>query len=102
MTMERAMAIMTGAVERYDGWVASHTGDGFMGLFGLPTAHEDDPARAVSAAIEMVGCIDTFAAELRPAGSSSRSGWASTAARSWCATRPRAAPPGTRASTATR
>ena len=52
--MER-VRIMTGAVERYDGWVASHTGDGLMALFGLPLAHEDDPARAVSAAIEMVG-----------------------------------------------
>ena len=68
LTMEQAMAIMTGAVERYDGWVASHTGDGFMSLFGLPTAHEDDPARAVSAAIEMVGAIDQFAEQLRPSG----------------------------------
>ncbi len=64
-TMERAMAIMTGAVERYEGWVASHTGDGFMAIFGLPTAHEDDPARAVSSAIEMVGAIDELARELR-------------------------------------
>ena len=68
MTMERAMAIMSGAVERYDGWVASHTGDGFMSLFGIPTAHEDDPARAVSAAIEMVAAIDRFAGELRTGG----------------------------------
>ena len=37
------MAIMTGTVERYEGWVSSHTGDGFMALFGLPSAHEDDP-----------------------------------------------------------
>ncbi len=67
-TMERAMAIMTGAVERYEGWVASHTGDGLMALFGLPSAHEDDPARAVSAAIEMVDTMDRFAEELRRHG----------------------------------
>lgn len=67
-TMERAMAIMTGTVERYEGWVSSHTGDGFMALFGLPSAHEDDPARAVSSAIEMVGAIDLFGQELRPNG----------------------------------
>jgi class 3 adenylate cyclase len=67
-TMERAMAIMTDAVERYDGWVATNTGDGFMALFGLPSAHEDDPARAVIAAIEMVGAIDRFGEELRPNG----------------------------------
>jgi class 3 adenylate cyclase/tetratricopeptide (TPR) repeat protein len=68
MTMERAMAIMTGAVERYEGWVASHTGDGFMGLFGLPIAHEDDPARAVSAALEMIEGVNEFASELRSGG----------------------------------
>ncbi|MDH5244003.1 MAG: adenylate/guanylate cyclase domain-containing protein, partial [Chloroflexota bacterium] len=67
-TMERAMAIMTGAVERYEGWVASHTGDGLMALFGLPSAHEDDPARAVSAAIEMVDTIDRLAEDLRRNG----------------------------------
>ena len=67
-TMERAMDIMSGAVERYDGWVATHTGDGFMALFGVPSAHEDDPARAVSAAIEMVGAIGRLGDELRPTG----------------------------------
>lgn len=67
-TMERAVAIMTGAVELYDGWVASHTGDGFMALFGLPAAHEDDPARAVSSSIDMVGAIGRYAEELRPRG----------------------------------
>ena len=67
-TMERAVAIMTEAVERYDGWVASHTGDGFMALFGLPAAHEDDPARAVSSSIDMVGAIGLYAEELRPKG----------------------------------
>jgi class 3 adenylate cyclase len=67
-TMERAMAAMSGAVERYGGNVASHTGDGFMALFGLPAAHEDDPARAVSAAIEMVRAVDALAGELLPDG----------------------------------
>ena len=28
ITMERARALMNEAVERYDGWVASNTGDG--------------------------------------------------------------------------
>ena len=65
-TMERAMVVMSGAVERYDGWVANHTGDGFMALFGLPTAHEDDPARAVSAALEMVKAVDELAEAQRP------------------------------------
>ena len=63
-TMERAMAVMSGAVQRYEGWVATHTGDGLMALFGLPTAHEDDPARAVRAALEMVRDLDDIAGDL--------------------------------------
>ncbi len=68
ITMERARALMNEAVERYDGWVASNTGDGFMALFGIPTAHEDDPARAVGAAIEMIESVGRFGDELRPTG----------------------------------
>ena len=67
-TMEHAVAVLTEAVERYDGWVASHTGDGFMALFGLPSAHDDDPARAVSSALEMVSGIDAAAGALRGRG----------------------------------
>jgi class 3 adenylate cyclase len=67
-TMEGAMSVMSGAVERFGGWVASHTGDGLMALFGLPTAHEDDPARAVSAAIEMVAAVDAMGVELAASG----------------------------------
>ena len=67
-TMERAMSIMSASVERYGGWVANHLGDGFMALFGVPIAHEDDPARAVSAAIEMVEGIGRFGEELRATG----------------------------------
>lgn len=67
-TMERAMGIMATAVERYDGWVASHTGDGFLAFFGIPAAHEDDPARAVGAGIDMVAAIERFAEGLRQGG----------------------------------
>ncbi len=67
-TMERAMSVMSAAVERYDGWVATHTGDGFMAFFGLPVAHEDDPSRAVSAAIDMVAAVRAFGDDLRRDG----------------------------------
>ena len=67
-TMERAMAIMSASVERYDGWVANHLGDGFMALFGVPVAHEDDPSRAVGAALEMIDGIARYDEELRPTG----------------------------------
>jgi class 3 adenylate cyclase len=68
-SMERATSAMSSVIDRYGGWVASHTGDGLMALFGLPNAHEDDPARAVSAAVELVHAVDALAGELGPVGS---------------------------------
>jgi class 3 adenylate cyclase/tetratricopeptide (TPR) repeat protein len=41
------------AVERYDGTVANLLGDAVLAVFGLPTSHEDDPERAVRAALAL-------------------------------------------------
>src|SRR5262249_23975425 len=38
-------------LERFGGTVEKLTGDAAMGLFGVPAAHEDDPERAVRAAL---------------------------------------------------
>jgi len=43
---------ITAAVERYGGTVTQFLGDGVLAIFGAPTAHEDDPARAVRAALD--------------------------------------------------
>ncbi len=40
-------------IERYGGTVEKFIGDAVMALFGAPTAHEDDPERAVRAAISI-------------------------------------------------
>jgi class 3 adenylate cyclase len=40
-------------LERFGGTVEKFIGDAVMALFGAPTAHEDDPERAVRAAIEI-------------------------------------------------
>lgn len=42
------------AVTRYDGYVAKFLGDAVLALFGAPVAHEDDPARALYAALGML------------------------------------------------
>jgi len=40
-------------VESYGGIVNQFVGDEILALFGIPTAHEDDPLRAVKAAMEL-------------------------------------------------
>jgi class 3 adenylate cyclase len=30
------------AIQRFDGYIAQHLGDGLLAYFGYPTAHEDD------------------------------------------------------------
>ena len=41
------------AIERYDGFVEKFVGDAVMAVFGAPRAHEDDPERALHAALLM-------------------------------------------------
>jgi len=44
-------------VERYGGTVEKFIGDAVMALWGAPIAHEDDPERAVRAALELVEAV---------------------------------------------
>ena len=45
-------------IERFGGTVEKFIGDAVVGVFGVPTAHEDDAERAVRAAIDVVEAID--------------------------------------------
>ena len=47
-------------VIRHEGTVARLMGDAILAFFGAPTAHEDDPQRAVMAGLEIVAAIAPF------------------------------------------
>ena len=52
---------MSASIERYEGFVEKFVGDAVMAVFGAPRAHEDDPERALRAALlmhERVGALD--------------------------------------------
>lgn len=45
---------LTTAVQRFGGFVDKFVGDALLALFGAPAAHEDDPERALRAALDMI------------------------------------------------
>src|SRR5207245_6913171 len=51
--VESCLRRLVQEVERYGGTVDKYIGDNVMALFGAPIAHEDDPERAVRAALGM-------------------------------------------------
>jgi class 3 adenylate cyclase len=51
--LQRYYTIAREAVDQHGGTVEKFIGDAVMAVFGLPTAHGDDPDRAVAAAINM-------------------------------------------------
>jgi len=51
---------LRGVVERFDAFVEKFVGDAVMAVFGAPVAHEDDPQRALHAALEMHACVEAL------------------------------------------
>ncbi len=58
--MGRFFGIAREETERFGGTVEKFIGDAVMAVFGLPTIHEDDPERAVHAAVAMRKHIRPF------------------------------------------
>jgi class 3 adenylate cyclase len=63
--MQRFFRILSGGVERFEGFVDKFTGDGIMALFGAPIAHEDHAQRACSAALLLRDEIARYATEVK-------------------------------------
>jgi class 3 adenylate cyclase/tetratricopeptide (TPR) repeat protein len=62
--MSRFFDEMRAVIERHGGTVEKFAGDEVMAVFGVPTVHEDDAARAVRAAAEMRSQLRRLNAEL--------------------------------------
>jgi len=61
-------------IERYGGTVEKFIGDAVMAVWGAPSAHEDDPERAVRAGLDLVDRVARLADEAGAPGLSLRAG----------------------------
>ena len=63
--INEAFDLMSRAVFRYEGTIAQLQGDAMLAFFGAPVAHEDDPERAIFAALEMLESTAEYARQLK-------------------------------------
>ncbi|HJV05584.1 MAG TPA: adenylate/guanylate cyclase domain-containing protein, partial [Actinomycetota bacterium] len=64
LVVGEAIARIVRGVEDFGGTIKDLAGDGVLALFGAPTAHEDDPERAVRAGLHAVEEIRAYADEV--------------------------------------
>ena len=57
LAVDEIMQILTGVIYRYEGTIDQFSGQGLMALFGIPLNHENDPERAVRAALDMINAV---------------------------------------------
>jgi class 3 adenylate cyclase/tetratricopeptide (TPR) repeat protein len=62
--MNDVLQVLANEIYRYGGEVDQFRGDGMVAFFGAKTAHEDDPERAIRAALAMQAAVQTYAADL--------------------------------------
>jgi class 3 adenylate cyclase/tetratricopeptide (TPR) repeat protein len=63
--MNGAFKYLIEPVYRYEGTLARLMGDAILAFFGAPIAHEDDPQRAILAALDIVESIKPFRERLK-------------------------------------
>jgi class 3 adenylate cyclase/tetratricopeptide (TPR) repeat protein len=59
--LARFRTATTQAVERFNGFIARHQGDGLLAYFGYPHAHENDAERALRAALDVLRAVEELA-----------------------------------------
>jgi class 3 adenylate cyclase len=58
--MGRIFGEVAQVVVRYEGFIEKFIGDSVMALFGVPSTHEDDPVRAIRAALEIHDIVSSL------------------------------------------
>ena len=66
--LDRYLKLAIREIDRMEGFVNQLAGDGFMALFGAPKALEDEPERAVRAALEIHAALERLASESEGSG----------------------------------
>jgi len=62
--MDRVFGKIRQVVDKYDGFIEKFVGDSAMAVFGVPSAHEDDPIRAIRAAMEIHAQVEGLSPEV--------------------------------------
>ena len=63
--MRGAFELLIAPIYQHEGTVARLMGDAILAFFGAPIAHEDDPERAIHAALEIVSSARDYAEQLQ-------------------------------------
>jgi class 3 adenylate cyclase len=58
--MSQIFSEITEIIKSYDGFIEKFIGDAVMAVFGVPKSHEDDPIRAIRAAMEIHVAVEDF------------------------------------------
>jgi class 3 adenylate cyclase len=65
LVINEALDRTTRIIHRYEGTITQLVGDGLWAFFGAPVAHEDDPVRAVRAALDIIAVASDYAVEVQ-------------------------------------